>query len=219
MKKRRQSTREDGVVYFLQAEYTRLIKVGTCHKDRLGQRVDELRRMSPVALEFLASVQGGQPLEAEFHRRFQDARQHGEWFRPVPDLLIFIAGIGYQDAKEIDCTNDLSGIAEAASILSKTTVCDLRNWEIDERSRLIREQRAYMAVKDIIDIVRADKAVDALWKRFDEGDTVWVSENIEVAPVLQRIISRQADEWNAPESVESMLVQPQKALKEGVPAA
>lgn len=82
-KRRRQS-----YVYFLQAEGDGLIKIGrTINPDK---RVRELQTLAPSPLKLLALVEGGKDREREIHEMFVDARSHGEWFEPTPQLLRFI---------------------------------------------------------------------------------------------------------------------------------
>ena len=73
--------------YFIQGQATRLIKIGrTC-----GPPIYRLREMqtgSPDKLKILVSIHAD--VELACHRYFQDARSHGEWFLPVPELLRYI---------------------------------------------------------------------------------------------------------------------------------
>jgi hypothetical protein len=65
-------------VYFALAPIAGLVKIGTT--ERLADRMQELRLMSPVPLELIGHVPGGFEREQEYHRTFADARAHGEWF-------------------------------------------------------------------------------------------------------------------------------------------
>lgn len=73
-----------GYVYFIQAE-NGLIKVG--YSTNPGKRLTYFRRVSPVSLELLGYFLGTQTDEYYLHQRFAMQRDHGEWFRPSPELL------------------------------------------------------------------------------------------------------------------------------------
>ena len=49
--------------------------------------------ISPDTLTVLGAVVCEKPdeLERELHARFADHRSHGEWFRPSPELLDYVA--------------------------------------------------------------------------------------------------------------------------------
>ncbi|WP_437310639.1 GIY-YIG nuclease family protein [Sorangium sp. So ce388] len=48
-------------------------------------------RRHPETLCVLATMDGDRSTEAELHRRFHSYRLSGEWFKPEPDLMDFIA--------------------------------------------------------------------------------------------------------------------------------
>ena len=80
---------ERELVYFLQAEGSGRIKIGTT-KD-LGQRLRALRAGSPVRLELLGVVRGGRHMEQLIHIAFAPLRAgRSEWFEPGKSLLSFI---------------------------------------------------------------------------------------------------------------------------------
>lgn len=95
-----------GFVYFVQAEIGGLVKIGWATKP--AERVRNMQRWCPVKLTILFSVPGDGKMEAELHRRFKSARQHGEWFEPVPEIFgVYVLGkqpargCG-RDAKSVD---------------------------------------------------------------------------------------------------------------------
>ena len=51
------------------------------------------RGASPHLLAVLAVIDGDIVVEQALHRRFANARIRREWFRPVPELLAYIAEI------------------------------------------------------------------------------------------------------------------------------
>lgn len=77
--------------YFVQCAATGLIKIGGTKN--LDRRMAALRSGSPTPLALLGTVAHVDWPEAVLHRRFADAREHGEWFRPVEPLLQFIAEV------------------------------------------------------------------------------------------------------------------------------
>ena len=44
-------------------------------------------------LSLLGIIEGGRSLEKDLHKRFSDQRVKGEWFKPSPDLLMFIESV------------------------------------------------------------------------------------------------------------------------------
>lgn len=84
----RSSDKGLGFVYFVQAERTGLIKIG--YTGALEKRLDSLRGGSAERLELLGHLRATRSLEYQLHSRFAAARLHGEWFRPVDDLLDFV---------------------------------------------------------------------------------------------------------------------------------
>lgn len=78
-------------VYFVRAQTLGLIKIGTANF--AAERLAVLKTASPDALELLGVVfcDNYGSLEAELHSRFWASRSHGEWFRPTPDLIEYIA--------------------------------------------------------------------------------------------------------------------------------
>lgn len=77
-------------VYFIQAVGGGPIKIG--YAANVATRLNALANSSPVVLRVIAVIDGGgRAEEAELHRRFAAARLHGEWFRPVPELLAYVA--------------------------------------------------------------------------------------------------------------------------------
>lgn len=83
-------------VYFVQRGGAEgLIKIGVTRQgieSRLQTLRSELRRLAPAdeALTPLLVVPGDRTTESRMHDRFAALRDHGEWFRPGPELLSFI---------------------------------------------------------------------------------------------------------------------------------
>ena len=79
-------------VYFVQGEYTRLIKIGMT--ENMEKRFKTLQACSPDTLQILALIKTNQG-DGVYLREFDDYRVHGEWFRPTDELMEFLADIPY----------------------------------------------------------------------------------------------------------------------------
>jgi len=75
------------MIYFIQDQTTLLIKIGFTDGDPLN-RLAALQTGNPSGLVLLHTLPGGKTAEADLHARFASARERGEWFRPVPDMLL-----------------------------------------------------------------------------------------------------------------------------------
>ncbi len=87
-------------VYFVQAGIGGPIKIGFAgwsqFKERpeaesVAARVDKLRHANHEELRLLGWMPGEWTDEAPVHRRFAHLLVRGEWYRPGPDLLAFLA--------------------------------------------------------------------------------------------------------------------------------
>lgn len=78
------------LVYYIRRAPDRAIKIGWSAD--LGSRVAHLRA-EHGALDVLATEPGAGDVEDERHQQFRSAALGREWFRPVPDLLMHIAGL------------------------------------------------------------------------------------------------------------------------------
>jgi len=77
------------MVYFARDEATKLIKIGFTSRDG-EDRLQDIQTGCPGKLVLLLQVEGTKQDEAAWHQRFAGARERGEWFRPVPELLLVI---------------------------------------------------------------------------------------------------------------------------------
>lgn len=75
--------------YFLQHGAGGLIKIG--HTVDITQRIRGIQVNCPLPLVLLGWRSGGFREEKRMHRRFEDARAWGEWFRPTAALIEFCA--------------------------------------------------------------------------------------------------------------------------------
>lgn len=69
------------------------IKIG--YSTWVARRLEEFQAVSPVPMRVLARMPGKRAAEAEFHRRFDAGRLHGEWFERTPELLALIDQIAH----------------------------------------------------------------------------------------------------------------------------
>lgn len=85
----RETEPRQGRVYFIRRHTDGAIKIGTSvHTKR---RLADLR-VGAGPLTLLGTIPGGRDREWQVQRRFNHLRKRsGEWFRPGPDLLEFIA--------------------------------------------------------------------------------------------------------------------------------
>jgi hypothetical protein len=78
------------MVYFGRDEATKLIKIGFTSREG-EDRLQDIQTGCPGQLVLLLQIEGTKRDEAAWHKRFAGARERGEWFRPVPELLLAIA--------------------------------------------------------------------------------------------------------------------------------
>lgn len=79
------------VVYFVQAEVSRNIKIG--YTRALAARLSTLRTSTADRLHLIGAVLGNEVFEKALHREFRDIRVSREWFRETPELLARIAAL------------------------------------------------------------------------------------------------------------------------------
>lgn len=83
----------DGIVYFLQAA-DGPVKVGWCSsRDGIARRLRAAQLGHPARLQVVAAILGDRTLEHQLHHRWRNHRLEGEWFRPNPDMLGYLAGL------------------------------------------------------------------------------------------------------------------------------
>lgn len=80
------------MIYFIQGDITRLIKIGRTDDATVEARVRSLKVGSPDLLRVLGVARLGnmeqtRQLERDLHKRFAGQRKHGEWFAETPELL------------------------------------------------------------------------------------------------------------------------------------
>jgi len=78
------------MIYFTRDEATQFIKIGFTAGDGEG-RMRTLQTGCPGTLVLLLEIEGSKQDEKAWHDRFAPAWVRGEWFQPVPELLLAIA--------------------------------------------------------------------------------------------------------------------------------
>ncbi|MGP5722781.1 GIY-YIG nuclease family protein [Corynebacterium casei] len=79
---------ETSRVYFVYSPDADKVKIG--FSDSPESRMKSMQTGSPVPLELLGTIPGGQDVEMELHERFKSDRSHGEWFRMTSEIERFI---------------------------------------------------------------------------------------------------------------------------------
>ena len=77
------------MIYFICDEATQLIKIGFTAGDGEA-RLRDLQTGCPGKLVLLLEMEGSKQEETVWHERFADVRERGEWFSPVPELMLAI---------------------------------------------------------------------------------------------------------------------------------
>ena len=79
---------EEGFVYYIQEEMDGNIKIGW--SDDPIKRLTQHQTSNSRELRMLVYVKGSQEYEKEIHRKFQNSKTTGEWFKPDKRLLVHI---------------------------------------------------------------------------------------------------------------------------------
>lgn len=88
-----------GYVYFIRSGDSGPIKIG--HSINPDARIWGLQAATHLPLRVVTTIVGDKKLEKTLHRKFRRFRIRGEWFRPVPTLLTFIAAIDNRKLRPI----------------------------------------------------------------------------------------------------------------------
>ena len=84
----KESIKEEGFVYYIQEEMDGNIKIGW--SDDPIKRLTQHQTSNSRELRMLVYVKGSQEYEKEIHRKFQNSKTTGEWFKPDKRLLVHI---------------------------------------------------------------------------------------------------------------------------------
>jgi hypothetical protein len=88
------------MVYFVQAERSRLVKIG--QSTDVKHRLSELQHGNPDKLTVLAVIPD-KHFDGEFHIKFRDCHFSGEWFEPTPELMEFIQTLRVSEYTGMSC--------------------------------------------------------------------------------------------------------------------
>jgi T5orf172 domain len=171
------------MLYFALAPNFGTIKIG-CTSRPLRKRLEALNTCSLDRVRLLAWMDGGREDEAALHQQFAACRHRGEWFRPAPALVRFIASEAFLDSPQFhaltlsepalcslwaDALACHQGLAGAKSFCAnvrwygygdyggrglKDRLCRLVGWEARRQS--LRTEFAYDVAYDAISEVLPD---------------------------------------------------------------
>ena len=86
------------MIYFIQGERTRLIKIG--YTTNVKKRIKGLITQNSEKLIFLKAVSGDLKTEQLIHQKFKSFNCHNEWFYPMFTLVNFIKLINTKEDME-----------------------------------------------------------------------------------------------------------------------
>ncbi|MES3013901.1 MAG: GIY-YIG nuclease family protein [Pseudomonadota bacterium] len=107
-----------GFVYFLQAGDGGPIKIGFASDPM--QRARSLQTGNHEQVYLLATAPGSLQDEHGLHARFAHLNSRGEWFRPEPELMQFIAGVQWRErtsAQAVASDASEEGISRAQAVM------------------------------------------------------------------------------------------------------
>lgn len=107
------------MIYFLQGEHTRLIKIGFTARF-IHSRMGALQIGSPDKLIFLGARPGDEKTEYKLHNMFREHHSHGEWFNESSELTSYIKKYCIRDLDVAQCADSLvsSGVEDYEFILT-----------------------------------------------------------------------------------------------------
>lgn len=89
------------MVYFVQGKITGNIKIGNTDAERFPKRFNEFQSSDQlVCLNTIAD--GDAALERELQDRFAFCHSHGGWFKPAPELLLYIDSLTIGEFAYVD---------------------------------------------------------------------------------------------------------------------
>lgn len=87
------------MIYFAQDDATLHIKIGLTNGSP-EDRISSLQTGNPSKITLLGTMPGDRDVESSLHAQFSTSRVAGEWFRPIPQLLLLIMGTAKQLAQQ-----------------------------------------------------------------------------------------------------------------------
>jgi hypothetical protein len=111
LRSRRRARRSTSVkrptIYFVRCELTGLTKIGFTTRNS-DVRLRESQTFAATPLRFLVDTPGTKEQEKLLHEVFNGSRDHGEWFRPSPELDDLIDSL-------VEAGEGLSGIYDSST--------------------------------------------------------------------------------------------------------
>ncbi len=102
------------MIYFIQGEITRRIKIGFT-KGFIEARLNALQIGSPDKLNIVAAQLGNEKDEHQLHIKFDQHRSHGEWFFECDEVFDYIEEYCFKDKDLIQSVQML----EKQSLITK----------------------------------------------------------------------------------------------------
>jgi len=122
----------EAMIYFVQGTITKNIKIGyvsagrtpysdSYSRDRVIARIRGIQSSDPLVC--LRVIEGSRQEERLMHLKFYHAWSHGEWFKPVPELLEYVNGLPINDYanKELTITNHTLDNCDPDELLPEVT--------------------------------------------------------------------------------------------------
>lgn len=75
-------------MYFVATQSRDIVKIG--FTGNLEERLEALRRNSPVPLDFLGAIDASREDERAMHEAHHERRLHGEWFRSDVEFAAYL---------------------------------------------------------------------------------------------------------------------------------
>ncbi len=80
------------MIYFIQDKLTLHIKIGFTDGDP-KDRLYNLQTANAAGLILLCEATGDRDEEDRLHEKFSASLERGEWFRPTPDIILWMMGV------------------------------------------------------------------------------------------------------------------------------
>lgn len=131
--------RNQEMVYFVQGEITKRIKIGYTKRDE-KIRLDEMQTGSPDRLRLIKVIGGAVDLEKAIHKKFAHIRVLNEWFEPTKELIEFITYLDNGHELEILYAQIVTQLEKEVDKINWITVKN-RNQPKDENGKLLGGSR------------------------------------------------------------------------------
>ncbi len=126
------------MIYFVWDSGSNFVKIGV--SDDPEARLDGLQTGNPNPLFILATMPGGEDVEAGLHVQFASLRHGGEWFRPNPEFMWFIHSIASKGRFDPEDTQPWRRKASMSAVAwLEARFREKREWESNDLKRLAAE--------------------------------------------------------------------------------